>query len=75
MFYQHNLEYVESAFSQSEKERLSELSKVIYTREKHITQTELYKLLDFSENCIYKNLRTLKSKEIIEIIGSNKKGY
>ena len=29
----------------------------------------------FSENCIYKNLRTLKAKGIIERIGSNKKGY
>lgn len=36
---------------------------------------ELSKLLDLSENCIYKNLRTLKAKGIIERIGSNKKGY
>ena len=35
----------------------------------------LSKLLDLSENCIYKNLRTLKSKGIIERIGSNKKAY
>ena len=28
-----------------------------------------------SENCIYKNLQTLKAKGIIERIGSNKKGY
>ena len=35
----------------------------------------LSKLLDLSENCIYKNLRTLKAKGIIERIGSNKKGY
>ena len=46
-----------------------------YNREKYITQAELSKLLDLSENCIYKNLRTLKSKGIIERIGSNKKGY
>ena len=127
MFYQYNLEYVASIFSESEEERLTELSKVMYTykqieaskaeqlysedkkinricakdvnnieinselkillnsteeqilnlinREKYITQAELSKLLDLSENCIYKNLRTLKSKGIIERIGSNKKGY
>ena len=44
-------------------------------REKYITQAELSKLLGLSENCIYKNLRTLKAKGIIERIGSNKKGY
>jgi len=127
MFYQYNLEYIASIFSESEEKRLTELSKVIYTykqieaskaeqlysedkkinricakdvnniiidselkillnsteeqilnlinREKYITQAELSKLLDLSENCIYKNLRTLKSKGIIERIGSNKKGY
>ena len=127
MFYQYNLEYVASIFSESEEERLTELSKVMYTykqieaskaeqlysedkkinricakdvknieidselkilinsteeqilslinREKYITQAELSKLLDLSENCIYKNLRTLKTKGIIERIGSNKKGY
>ena len=127
MFYQYNLEYVASIFSESEEERLTELSKVMYTykqieaskaeqlysedkkinricakdvnnieidselkillnsteeqilnlinREKYITQAELSKLLDLSENCIYKNLRTLKAKGIIERIGSNKKGY
>ena len=127
MFYQYNLEYVASIFSESEEERLTELSKVMYTykqieaskaeqlysedkkinricakdvnnieidselkillnsteeqilnlinRERYITQAELSKLLDLSENCIYKNLRTLKSKGIIERIGSNKKGY
>ena len=127
MFYQYNLEYVASIFSKSEEERLTELSKVMYTykqieaskteqlysedkkinricakdvnnieidselkillnsteeqilnlinREKYITQAELSKLLDLSENCIYKNLRTLKAKGIIERIGSNKKGY
>ena len=127
MFYQYNLEYIASIFSESEEERLTELSKVMYTykqieaskaeqlysddkkinrilakdvndiktdselkillnsteeqilnlinREKYITQAELSKLLDLSENCIYKNLRTLKSKGIIERIGSNKKGY
>lgn len=127
MFYQYNLEYVASIFSESEEKRLTELSKVMYTykqieaskaeqlysedkkinricakdvnnieidselkillnsteeqilnlinREKYITQAELSKLLDLSENCIYKNLRTLKAKGIIERIGSNKKGY
>lgn len=127
MFYQYNLEYVASIFSESEEERLTELSKVMYTykqieaskaeqlysedkkinricakdvnnieidselkillnsteeqilnqinREKYITQAELSKLLDLSENCIYKNLRTLKAKGIIERIGSNKKRY
>jgi len=125
MFYQYNLEYIASIFSESEEERLTELSKVMYTykqieaskaeqlysedkkinricakdvnnieidselkillnsteeqilnlinREKYITQAELSKLLDLSENCIYKNLRTLKAKGIIERIGSNKK--
>ena len=47
----------------------------LINREKYITQAELSKLLDLSENCIYKNLRILKSKGIIERIGSNKKGY
>lgn len=47
----------------------------LINREKYITQAKLSKLLDLSENCIYKNLRTLKSKGIIERIGSNKKGY
>lgn len=31
MFYQYNLEYVASIFSKSEEERLTELSKVMYT--------------------------------------------
>lgn len=127
IFYKYNLEYVASMFSESEKERITELSKVIYTYEqinsskveqlysednitngicleeidniemnlksnitlnsteerilnlikskKYITQAELAKLLSLSENCIYKNLRTLKVKGIIERIGSNKKGY
>ena len=42
---------------------------------KHITQKELSKLLGLSENCIYKNLKTLKAKGIIERMGSNKNGY
>ena len=121
MFYKYNLKYVASMFSESEEERITELSKVIYTYEqinsskveqlysennkkeidniemnlkpnitlnlteerilnlikskKHITQTELSKLLSLSENCIYKNLKTLKAKRIIERIGSNKNGY
>lgn len=127
MFYQYNLEYVASIFSKSEEERLTELSKVMYTyeqikaakveqldskdkkinricakeindidiestlniklnsteekilnlinREKYITQAELSKLLGLSENCIYKNLRVLKEKGIIERIGSNKNGH
>lgn len=127
MFYQYNLEYIASLFSKSEEERLTELSKVIYTyehinsakseqlysedkkinrilakeikdikmdselkillnsteekilnlinREKYITQAELSKLLNLSENCIYKNLKQLKVKGVIERIGSNKNGY
>lgn len=127
MFYKYNLEYVASMFSESEEERITELSKVIYTYEqinsskieqlyseehktnricieeidniemnlksnitinsteeriinlikskKHITQAELSKLLCLSENCIYKNLKTLKAKGIIERIGSNKNGF
>ena len=127
MFYKYNLEYVASMFSESEEERITELSKVIYTyeqinlskveqlysednktngicikeiddiemnlkpnitlnsteerilnlikRKKHITQSELSKLLSLSENCIYKNLKTLKAKGIIERIGSNKNGH
>lgn len=127
MFYKYNLEYVASMFSESEEERITELSKVIYTYEqinaskveqlysenirtngicleeidniemnlksnitlnsteeriiklikskKHITQAELSKLLNLSENCIYKNLKTLKAKGIIARIGSNKNGY
>ena len=127
MFYKYNLEYVASMFSKSEEERITELSKVIYTyeqinlskaeqlysednktngicikeidnieinlksniklnsteerilnlikRKKHITQAELSKLLSLSENCIYKNLKTLKAKGIIERMGSNKNGY
>lgn len=127
MFYKYNLEYVASMFSESEEERITELSKVIYTYEqinaskveqlysenirtngicleeidniemnlksnitlnsteeriiklikskKHITQAELSKLLNLSENCIYKYLKTLKAKGIIARIGSNKNGY
>ena len=33
MFYKYNLEYVASMFSESEEERVTELSKVIYTYE------------------------------------------
>lgn len=114
-------------FSESEENRITELSKVIYTYEqinsskveqlyskdnkangicleeidniemnlksniilnsteeriinlikskKHITQAELSQLLSLSENCIYKNLKTLKAKGIIARIGSNKNGY
>ena len=47
----------------------------LINREKYITQAELSKLLGLSENCIYKNLRTLKAKNIIERIGSNKNGH
>lgn len=47
----------------------------LINREKYITQAELSKLLGFSENCIYKNLRVLKAKGIIERIGSNKNGH
>ena len=127
MFYKYNLEYVASMFSESEEERITELSKVIYTYEqinsskveqlyseddktngicleeidniemnlkpnitlnsteesilnlikskKYITQKELSKLLSLSENCIYKNLKILKAKGIIERMGSNKNGY
>ena len=47
----------------------------LIVREKYITQAELSKLLCISENCIYKNLKTLKEKGIIERVGSNKNGY
>lgn len=47
----------------------------LINREKYITQAELSKLLGLSENCIYKNLRELKAKGIIERIGSNKNGH
>lgn len=47
----------------------------LINREKYITQAELSKLLGLSENCIYKNLRVLKAKGIIERIGSNKNGH
>ena len=47
----------------------------LINREKCITQAELSKLLGLSENCIYKNLRELKAKGIIERIGSNKNGH
>ena len=33
IFYKYNLEYVASMFSESEEERITELSKVIYTYE------------------------------------------
>ena len=36
----------------------------LIVREKYITQAELSKLLCISENCIYKNLKTLKEKGI-----------
>lgn len=47
----------------------------LINREKYITQAELSKLLGLSENCIYKNLKQLKVKGVIERIGSNKNGY
>ena len=47
----------------------------LIVREKYITQAELSKLLCISENCIYKNLKSLKEKGIIERVGSNKNGY
>ena len=47
----------------------------LINREKYITQAEISKLLNFSPNCIYKNLRNLKAKGIVERIGSNKNGY
>ena len=55
----------------STEERIINLIK----SKKHITQAELSQLLSLSENCIYKNLKTLKAKEIIARIGSNKNGY
>lgn len=47
----------------------------LINREKYITQAEISKLLWLSENCIYKNIKKLKVKGIIERIGSNKNGY
>ncbi len=42
---------------------------------KHITQPEIAKILNLSENCIYKNLKILKNKNLISRIGANKNGY
>lgn len=47
----------------------------LINREKYITQLELAKLMALSESCIYKNLKNLKAKGIIERVGSNKNGY
>lgn len=43
--------------------------------EKYITEAELSKILNLSANCIYKNLKKLKSKELVERVGPNKNGY
>ena len=42
---------------------------------KYITQPEIAKILNLSENCIYKNLKILKNKNLISRIGANKNGY
>ena len=42
---------------------------------KKITQLEIAKILNLSENCIYRNLKSLREKNIIIRIGSNKNGY
>ena len=42
---------------------------------KYITQPEIAKNLNLSENCIYKNLKILKNKNLISRIGANKNGY
>ena len=77
LFYKYNLEYVADVFANSEEEKQTELAKVTYTYEQISSYKveQLSKLLNFSPNCIYKNLRNLKAKGIVERIGSNKNGY
>lgn len=40
-----------------------------------LTQIQIAKILNLSENCIYKNLRKLKEKGEIFRVGANKNGY
>ena len=42
---------------------------------KYITQPEIAKILNLSENCIYRNIKSLRDKNIINRVGANKNGY
>lgn len=61
MFYQYNLEYVAAVLSKSEEERLTELSKVMYTYEQ-IKATKVEQL--YSED---KKINRICAKEINDI--------
>lgn len=41
---------------------------------KFITQPEIAKILNLSENCVYRNIKSLRDKNIIIRIGANKNG-
>ena len=41
----------------------------------YITQPEIAKILNLSENCIYRNIKSLRDKNIINRVGANKNGY
>ena len=43
--------------------------------EKYITEQDLAKILELSQNCIYKNLRKLRTKSLVDRVGSNKNGF
>lgn len=42
---------------------------------KNITQPEIAKILNLSVNCIYRNIKNLKEKNILIRIGANKNGF
>ena len=41
----------------------------------YITRPEIAKILNLSENCIYRNIKSLRDKNIINRVGANKNGY
>ena len=57
-------------FTESEQKILDELIKNPY-----ITQTQLSELIGISKRSIIKNMKSLKEKNIIQRVGSDRKGY
>ena len=47
----------------------------LISTEKYITEQDLAKILELSPNCIYKNLRKLRIKSLVDRVGSNKNGF
>ncbi|MBR2743952.1 MAG: hypothetical protein IKE01_01470 [Clostridia bacterium] len=73
-----NYEKLPSNLELKDKYRLNsteiKIIKLIST-EKYITEQDLAKILKLSQNCIYKNLRKLRIKSIVDRVGSNKNGF